>query len=1109
MEFTDKQRIQTSMLSVSVIDEALERGEEVPFGDYAIISKISRGGTSRVFKARHNALRRDVALKILIPSQQDEDEEIVRFYKEAESIARLRHPNIVTVHHVGIYGGLHYITMDYIPGSAMSELLEIAPFPVRRALQLIRPIASALGYAHARKIIHRDVKPGNIILANETRPMLMDFGLAKQVDADDNITKTGIAMGTPPYMSPEQARGEMQTLGERSDIYSLGATLYEMLTGRTPFVDTASVKLLYRAIEEMPEPPSKWNPQIPHALDTIVLHCLEKRPEDRYQTTAEFARDVSLFLDDEQFVSVKISPRSKVWRRILSFDSIAAVSIAGILFLVFVVAIVGREANLDDPIFWVESDDLPLPKIEDFAPVEGLEKSESGAIYLNPAESGFRVYRLARTIQGECRLTYSGGLHPAAVAGRIEPTADGALFGIGISSGERRDFGIESRETSDSRFYPEATSNGGLAVLFGAEENTCVRVERDGIVVTRIPFELPAISESGASVWIDFLLRRHTLSVNAKIGDAKVSFEIPDVYGPRGGYDSLAYIAYENTRLSVARISVAAPGLPDGISRLALVQNQLDLAFRAGDDSFLFSYVAELAGKFEPEFEPDSENRFEARLIQAVSLTLTSGIVANSPEFFESPDVFRRIVSIESEEERTEAERIPADEWIALIERADSIVRDLLSERRAGKEANRARLVQLEILERKLRMNLNLVQRISGADNEVEFFDPLILRSRELIDQILTTLGEILGADPTDDFRRVVMTHLEYFCGDLAARIERTEPGQARILTFLRESFTLVVDGLLIRTHQSDQPFKARLLYSAGRECEAYADRLRPLLANAGANDPALADDLSRNLERAIASYLDISQFHKSVPNVYRAGFSRLIACYNRLGRFDEKVDVIEEALKPGDATEAVLNVLFTREAAEGEGSQVTFAQANSTVEEIDAQVAVALAGRSFDGPLLLQLIDYRLANAVTEEDLVRVLALLCVHRFASPLEDAWKRATFAALAGERTSPEVRLLAERLITAEVEGGEDEDASRLIESVAGLQTVLLSELPSEDLVEWQRKFESLAMSVPSEMRIAPVLILARIFEVPRDELPRVEVEGESFLCLADDVLKSSQ
>jgi len=271
---------------------------EAAIGGYEILAEIARGGMGVVYRARDPRLEREVALKVL--SGVDDEEARERFAIEARATARLSHPHIVGIQAVGEDHGRPYLVMDLVEGRSLkAELDDVGPLEPRRAAQLVADLADALAYAHARAILHRDLKPHNVLLDRADRARLTDFGLAKEVARGETLTATGQVLGTPAYMSPEQAQGDPQLIDRRSDVYGLGATLYALLTGRPPFRGATVWNVLDAVAHDPVEPPRSLRPEVEHDLETIVLTCLEKEPDQRYGTMQALREDLQRYLDDQ------------------------------------------------------------------------------------------------------------------------------------------------------------------------------------------------------------------------------------------------------------------------------------------------------------------------------------------------------------------------------------------------------------------------------------------------------------------------------------------------------------------------------------------------------------------------------------------------------------------------------------------------------------------------------------------------------------------------------------------------------------------------------------------------------------------------------------------
>ncbi|MHC5037800.1 MAG: protein kinase domain-containing protein [Planctomycetota bacterium] len=359
-------------------------------GPYRILEEIGRGGMGVVYKAYYPQLKRNVALKVLIAGEDASEDAIARFHREAEAVAKLgHHPNIVPVYDIGTEGNLHYFAMHFVEGKGLDALIDEGEITPVQAATIAKKLAEALHHAHQHGVLHRDVKPSNVLmafprLAGESpdepkdeipnlngkekggtpgvggwdldvggsareggEPMLTDFGLAKDVESDSKMTRTGMTLGTPQYMPPEQADGRLKEVDARSDVYSLGATLYEMLTSTPPFTGTGVVNILCDILLNEPVPPRRRNPDVDRDLEVICLKCMEKKPADRYPTAKALADDLGRTLNRESILARPPSPlqRLKRWSQRQRTALLAASStllLAGVVGLILFLVLQNR-----------------------------------------------------------------------------------------------------------------------------------------------------------------------------------------------------------------------------------------------------------------------------------------------------------------------------------------------------------------------------------------------------------------------------------------------------------------------------------------------------------------------------------------------------------------------------------------------------------------------------------------------------------------------------------------------------------------------------------------------------------------------------------------------
>jgi eukaryotic-like serine/threonine-protein kinase len=268
-------------------------------GDYELLEEVGRGGQGVVFRARQRSLNRTVALKVISLGQWASKAHLKRFRLEAEAAARLEHPGIVPIHEVGERDGSCYFSMKFVEGGQLDEMARREPMPIRRAAELIAKIARTVHYAHEHGILHRDIKPGNILLDAKGEPHLTDFGLARLVESESSVTQTLDVLGTPSYMAPEQAMGNNAAISSATDVYGLGAVLYQLLTGQPPFAGGATYETIKLLLDTEPRAPRLLNAKIDRDLSTICLKCLEKDPKRRYSSALALAEDVERWLKHE------------------------------------------------------------------------------------------------------------------------------------------------------------------------------------------------------------------------------------------------------------------------------------------------------------------------------------------------------------------------------------------------------------------------------------------------------------------------------------------------------------------------------------------------------------------------------------------------------------------------------------------------------------------------------------------------------------------------------------------------------------------------------------------------------------------------------------------
>jgi tetratricopeptide (TPR) repeat protein/tRNA A-37 threonylcarbamoyl transferase component Bud32 len=305
---------------------------------YELLGVLGRGGMGVVYKARQLSLNRIVALKMILTGAHAGPEELARFRSEAEAVAALQHPNIVQIFEVGEHDGLPYLALEYVDGGSLAQQARGLPQAPAAAAKLVETLARAVHHAHQCGVIHRDLKPGNVLLSSGLLPKMTDFGLAKRLSAAQAATPTGHILGTPGYMAPEQAAGKSAAVGPAADVHALGAILYELLTGRPPFLGGTLLETLEQVWHHEPVPPSQLQPKVQRDLETICLKCLQKQPEQRYASALALADDLGRFQRGEPIQARAVGALERGWRWCRRNPAVA--SLGGAVFLVLLAGLV-------------------------------------------------------------------------------------------------------------------------------------------------------------------------------------------------------------------------------------------------------------------------------------------------------------------------------------------------------------------------------------------------------------------------------------------------------------------------------------------------------------------------------------------------------------------------------------------------------------------------------------------------------------------------------------------------------------------------------------------------------------------------------------------------
>ncbi len=445
----------------------------VDFGDYKLLGEIARGGMGVVYRARQISLNRVVAVKMILSGQLASEAEVKRFRIEAEAAANLRHPNIVAIHEIGEQNGRHYFSMDFIEGRNLAEYAKAQPLSALEVAQLMSTLADAVHYAHQRGTLHRDLKPQNVLIDAKGQPHITDFGLAKRwnvlaespapstkpdnLDSSDlssELTTAGSVMGSPAYMGPEQAAGRIDEIAPATDVYSLGAILYRLLTGRPPHRGATPKETLAKVINEEPTPPRRLKIDVPEELETICLKCLEKQPGRRYATARALAEDLNRFVSGEPILAHPASPIRKAWSWTLRNPWVLVTSASVLLIGAVGAAFSSREMmrfeRREALLLRAEHAALSMPASAKQRAVQYAEGmgylQQALAIHEDGDVTRPAMNLLARSGKAWRRIEHSYGGNPAAIR-RIISCADGRYLVVLTRQGECEIFDARARKS--------------------------------------------------------------------------------------------------------------------------------------------------------------------------------------------------------------------------------------------------------------------------------------------------------------------------------------------------------------------------------------------------------------------------------------------------------------------------------------------------------------------------------------------------------------------------------------------------------------------------------------------------------------------------------------
>ncbi len=424
---------------------------DLAVGDYDLLGEIARGGMGIVYRARQRSLNRRVALKVIRDGARATPDDTRRFRNEAEAVAKLDHPHIVPIYEVGEVRGCSFFSMKLVEGGSLAERLEEYRKEPGAAARLMANVARAVQHAHERGILHRDLKPSNILVDDRGEPLVVDFGLARRVEGDSELTQTGAVLGTPAYMAPEQATGRSGTVTTAADVHGLGAILYAILTGRPPFRGETPLETLEQVRTRVPDAPGTIRKAIDRDLETICLKCLEKEPGCRYASALAVAEDIERWLAGKPIHARRVGLAERAWRMCRRSPRLALIAAAAIVLAV--TSILGLVSS--------DRAHREAARLSQRARRDGHElrqqqyvrdvKRASQLWVRQPACSGARVTRTLSTGPRRGRLArFRLALHPPPLRGRPTPTFGARGRGLPRRFFSRRQDSRDGRPRSDS-----------------------------------------------------------------------------------------------------------------------------------------------------------------------------------------------------------------------------------------------------------------------------------------------------------------------------------------------------------------------------------------------------------------------------------------------------------------------------------------------------------------------------------------------------------------------------------------------------------------------------------------------------------------------------------
>jgi TolB-like protein/Flp pilus assembly protein TadD len=548
-------------------------------GDYELLEEIGRGGQGVVFRARQKSLNRTVALKIIGLGQWASKAHVKRFRLEAEAAARLDNPCIVPIYEVGERDGSCYFSMKFVEGGQLDEVVKRTPMSVRQAVELMAKVARTVHYAHEHGILHRDIKPGNILLDQNGEPHLTDFGLARLVESESSVTHTLEVLGTPSYMAPEQAAGNNTKLTSATDIYGLGAVFYQLLTGHPPFAGGTTYETIKLVLETEPRQPRLWNPKIDRDLSTICVKCLEKDPARRYDSALALAEDLEHWLGHEPIRARHtgvFTRGKKLLRRNPTTAALIALSLA-------FAATVGV-------MIWKAESERPPPAGIAVLPFENLSDEKEHAFFADGVQDDIltKLAKVAdlKVISRTSVMQYRGKQDVRQIGNALRVSH--------VLEGTVRRFG--GKVHVNAQLVDARTDRGVWAEEYDRDLNDVFAIEAElaQSIANRLRAKVSAREKAAMQEWptkdlvaYDFYARATPLIDKAKYKEgkdqAKDYFQAVELLNQAIARDPAFLLAY--CRLAEAHDAIHFQGIDDQPGRLALAKAAIDSAFRLKPDS--------------------------------------------------------------------------------------------------------------------------------------------------------------------------------------------------------------------------------------------------------------------------------------------------------------------------------------------------------------------------------------------------------------------------------------------------------------------------------------------------------------------------------------------